>query len=197
MVSDLKVKRFKGQDLLPYIPDLAKLRIQIFHDYPYLYNGDMEYETKYLNTYVKCPESIAVIAFNKDSVVGVSTAIPLEFELNEFQQPFVKHNLNLNKIFYLGESVLLPAFRGKNIYRQFFLEREAAAKEYGSKMTAFCAVSRQENDPRKPEGYMPLNTVWKRYGYEQHSELCAYLEWKEIGEDKASVKPLIFWLKHL
>lgn len=197
MADNLIIKRFKGQAILPYISDLAKLRIKIFHDYPYLYVGDMEYETQYLNKYVKSPESIVVIVFDNDMVVGVSTAIPLEFESTEFKQPFIDHKISLQNIFYFGESVLLPAYRGKNIYRQFFLEREAAAKEYGSKIAAFCAVSRPENDPKKPLNYIPLNNIWSRYGYNQHPELCANFAWKEIGQQEPSTKPLIFWLKNL
>jgi GNAT superfamily N-acetyltransferase len=194
---DLKIVRFKGQKILPYISDLAKLRIEVFKSYPYLYLGDLQYETDYLQTYVKSPESVLVLVFDKDKVVGVSTAIPLQFESKEFQQPFLEKGINIQDVFYFGESVLLPAYRGKKIYRHFFQEREAAAKEFGCKMAAFCAVSRPENDPRKPREYTPLDDVWKHFGYDKHEELCAYLEWQEIGEERPSVKPLIFWLKNL
>ncbi len=197
MTQHFQIKRFKGKEILPFISDLAKLRIEVFKEYPYLYVGNMEYETEYLNTYTSCPESVMALVYINNKVVGVSTAIPLEFETAECKQPLIEHAKDIKKIFYLGESVLLPQYRGHNIYRHFFHERETAAQEYGSKITAFCAVERDPHDPRRPKEYMPLDNVWRHFGYEKHPELCAYYEWKEIGEKTESKKPLIFWLKNL
>lgn len=197
MTNQLIIQRLKGNAILPYIPELAKLRIEIFKDYPYLYDGDLSYETTYLQTYVSCKESIMVLVFDKTQIVGASTAIPLEFEMPECKQPFLAKDINIQNIFYLGESVLRPNYRGQNIYRHFFQEREAAATEYGCHITAFCAVERNPNDPRRPKDYRPLDKIWQHFGYQKHPELCAYYEWKELGESVASKKPLIFFLKNL
>lgn len=197
MKRDLKILRLKGQDIFPFIHELAKLRIEIFKSYPYLYDGDLDYEYNYLNTYVKCKESIMVIALDHDRVVGVSSAIPLEFETIEFQKPFLENGINVKDVFYFGESLLQVAYRGRGVYRHFFTEREAAAKEYGSKIAAFAAIERPLDDPKKPKDYVPLNSVWEYFGYEKHPELCMYYEWKEIGEVQKTSKPLIFWLKKL
>lgn len=197
MKQDLKILRLKGQDIIPYIPELAKLRIEIFKFYPYLYDGDLDYEYNYLSTYVKCNESIIVVVLDHDKVVGASSAIPLEFETIEFQQPFLDNGINTKDVFYFGESVLQVAYRGRGIYRHFFTEREAAAKKYGAKFAAFAAIERPLNDPKKPTDYFPLNSVWEYFGYEKHPELCMYYKWKEIGEAFQTSKPLIFWLKKL
>lgn len=197
MEKDFKILRLKGKDTIPFIPELAKLRIDILKSYPYLYDGDLDYEYNYLDTYVKCPESIIVLALDHDKVVGVSSAIPLEFETIEFQKPFLENHINSHDVFYFGESVLQPEYRKRGIYRHFFTEREAAAKEYGSKLTAFAAVERPLNDPKKPDNYVPLDSVWKHFGYEKHPELCMYYDWKVIGETSQTTNPLIFWLKKL
>lgn len=197
MSKPLQIIRLKGKDILPYISDLATLRIKVFKEYPYLYEGDVHYEQNYLQTYVTCPESIMVLVLDQKQVVGASTAIPLEFETEECQAPFIAHGMNIKDIFYFGESVLLPAYRGQNIYRRFFQKREEAAREYGSRIAAFCAVERAEDDPRQPEGYVPLDQVWQYFGYQKHPELRAYYQWREIGEKEMSAKPLVFWLKKL
>lgn len=197
MLATVKIMRLKGKDIVPYIPDLAKLRISVFRDYPYLYEGDLDYEYHYLETYIKCPESVIILALDENNVIGASSALPLAFEVGEFQKPFLEHHIDINHVFYFGESVLQPRYRGHNIYRHFFSEREAAAAEYGAKIVAFAAVEREENDIRKPKGYTPLNSVWEHFGYKKHPELCAYFNWKEIGETEEIPKPLIFWLKNL
>jgi len=41
-----------------------------------LVDGDYDYEKKYLQLYIDTPESVIVLAFDGDKVVGASTAIP-------------------------------------------------------------------------------------------------------------------------
>ncbi len=197
MANDLKIVRLKGKEIIPYIHDLAALRIEVFKDFPYLYVGDMEYEEKYLKTYVSCPEAIMILVFDEDAVVGASTAIPLEFETMEVKKPFREQGIPITDVFILGESLLYPIYRGRKLYRRFFEEREAAAREYGAKIAAFFVVERSPDDLRQPEDYRPLDTVWERVGYKKHPELRWYLEWKEVGQQAATPKPMIFWLKTL
>src|SRR5579862_2771379 len=188
MHNKLKIVRLKGEAIRPYIPDLAKLRIEVFKSYPYLYEGDLAYEMRYLQTYINCPESIFVLVLDQEQVVGASTAIPLQFETTECQQPFLDHKINIKEVFYFGESVLQAMYRGRNIYQHFFRERETAAREYHAKIAAFAAVERSINDPRRPKNYVPLDDVWKHFGYAKHPELCAHYDWKEIGETIATPK---------
>lgn len=196
-MEEIIIKRFSGKEIIPYIPDLAKLRITIFHDYPYLYEGDLDYEKDYLQTYVNCSDSVLVIAFANNNVIGASSAIPLKFEPDNVQKPFRDASLNINDIFYFGESVLLHAYRGQQIGKRFFKEREAAAREKGYAITTFCAVDRPLDHPKRPASWHPLDSFWQKQGYIQQPQLKTYMSWKEIGEKEESPKPLTFWLKKL
>jgi len=40
MSKDIRIKRYSGAALQQYIPELARLRIEVFRDFPYLYDGD-------------------------------------------------------------------------------------------------------------------------------------------------------------
>ncbi len=193
----MQVIRLSGDEIQRYIPDLAALRIKIFHDYPYLYEGDLEYEKKYLQTYTRCPYSVLVLALDDSKVVGASTAIPLQYETEEIRNPFLVANMNVDRIFYFGESVLLHAYRGQKIGERFFAERESAAREQGYSVAAFCAVERPADHPRKSEDWHPLDAFWTRLGYVKHPELTTAFSWKEIGEEKETLKPMTFWIKHL
>lgn len=194
---ELKIVALKGKDIVPYIKDLARLRIEIFKEYPYLYVGDFAYETKYLKTYTDCAESTVIFVFDHDKVVGASTCMPLEFEVDEFKKPFLDHNIKVRDVFFLGESVLLPEYRGRKIYRHFFQGRESAARNHGCKIATFYAVERASDDPRRPKDYQSLDEVWQYFGYQKHPELSAYFKWKEIGEEEESEKKVTFWLKNL
>jgi predicted GNAT superfamily acetyltransferase len=58
------------------VADLARLRVTVFRDWPYLYDGDAAYERGYLARYAR-GDSIVVAAFDGDRMVGAATGMPL------------------------------------------------------------------------------------------------------------------------
>lgn len=196
MESNIRVQPFTGNNVKRYIPEVAKLRIEVFREFPYLYDGNMEYEEKYLHTYTKSPESVIVIAFDHEDIIGASTAVPLIYETDEVKKPFIANNIDPATVFYLGESVLLKSYRGHGIGVRFFQEREAHARQIGDfNWCAFCAVDRPNDHPRKPSSYVPLNEFWKKRGYSRHPELQTTFTWRDLDEASESPKPMVFWLK--
>ena len=192
---DIEIKSFYGREIEPLIADLAQLRINVFYDFPYLYQGDFEYEKNYLKVYTDSTESVLVAAFCNDKIIGAATALPLKDETDYIKQPFLKAHMDLSKIYYFGESVLLKDFRGYGIGHAFFDGREAAAKKFNYQITAFCGVKRPDNHPLKPADYRPLDEFWKKRGYEKQSNLTSYFSWKDIGDTEESKKEMIYWIK--
>ena len=155
-MSDIQIRPMIGPAVKPYIGAVAKLRIKVFREFPYLYDGTEAYEETYLQSYAESPESLVVIVFHKEKIIGASTGIPLDQAMEEFQAPFLQHGHDVNRIFYFGESVLLKEFRGLGIGVRFFEARESYASRLGRfSHTAFCAVERPENHPRRPSDYIP------------------------------------------
>jgi GNAT superfamily N-acetyltransferase len=194
--AELTMHPLQGESLLPWLEGLGKLRIAVFHEYPYLYEGTLEYELDYLNTYVRSADSLVVIvADSEKKEVGATTCIPLRDEGPEFQAPFLKAGIPVDEVCYFGESILLPQYRGQGLGKEFFARRETHARNLGFVYTAFCAVDRPENHPLKPLGYRPLNDFWLAQGYEKQPRMQATFVWKEIGEEVESPKTLTFWMK--
>jgi GNAT superfamily N-acetyltransferase len=187
-----------GKAFEAYIPDLARLRITVFREYPYLYDGTEAYEQDYLQTYMASGSAMAVLAFDGSQVIGASTGIPMADETAEFKQPFMDKGIDLETLFYCGESVLLPRYRGKGIYKQFFSGREDYARSLGSiEKSCFCAIVRPDNHPLKPEGYTSLNAIWKHFGYQSIANLITYYPWKDIDQMEITQHPMMFWVKSL
>lgn len=196
--ASLVFKPLTGIALNQYIDELAELRMTVFRDFPYLYDGDREYETRYLTTYIKAPDSIMILAFDDNKVVGASTGVPLIHETPEVQQPFIDAGLNLSEIFYCGESVLLSAYRGKGAGVAFFDYREQHARQLPDiKSICFCAVQRPEDHPLRPVDYVPLDTFWQKRGYQKSANLKTQFHWKDIGDEQETSKPMTFWTKNL
>ena len=188
----------RGPDIGPYLDDVAHLRIGVFRDYPYLYDGDPAYEARYLRTYTRTADSLFVLAIDGDRVVGASTCLPLAQEEAAFQQPFLERGMAVEDVFYCGESVLLPEYRGHGIGHRFFDEREAHARRLGGfRWMAFAAVDRPADDARRPAGVRSNDTFWEARGYRRQPGMTMHLAWKEIGEAEESRKPLTFWLRSL
>ncbi len=193
----LEIKTFSGADAVPHLADLARLRITVFRDFPYLYDGDLAYEERYLATYMKSQGSIFVLAFDGPKVVGASTGTPMAAETEEVQAPFLASGRNPADYFYFGESVLLAAYRGRGVGVAFFREREAQAQRLGLRYTTFCAVERPLDHPRRPVDYQPLDAFWRKRGYRHHPELATTFTWRDLDETAESAKPLSFWIKDL
>ena len=197
-MTAVAVRSIEGPRVGPYLADLARLRTSVFRAYPYLYDGDDAYEREYLATYARSPESLFVLASDGDRIVGASTGVPLADEVDAFRRPFRDAGLDVAKVFYFGESVLLSEYRGHGLGHRFFDEREAYARRLGRfDWTAFCAVVRRDDDPRRPPDHRPLEPFWTQRGYTRRDDMRARLEWKEIGSDAPVEHELAFWLRRL
>jgi GNAT superfamily N-acetyltransferase len=192
------IKRFCGAEAEPYLGELARLRIEVFREFPYLYDGSYDYERSYLSTYSGVVDSIIVVAFANESVIGASTGLPMPAEAAEVTEPFVTNGYDPEKIFYFGESVLRKAWRGHGIGVQFFREREAHAAALGRfDWACFCAVQRPDDHPRRPANFQSLDRFWEKRGYRKHPELATTFSWQDLDEMSVSPKPMVFWLKRL
>jgi GNAT superfamily N-acetyltransferase len=192
---EIEILRLSGNKIIPYIGNLADLRIRVFREFPYLYVGSTDYEEKYIQRYTTSDESVIVIAKVGDNVIGASTGMPLKDEDKMVYGPFKKNGMDWQSYFYFGESVLRSEFRGQGIGVRFFEEREKHAISHGYKCTTFCAVDRPENHPRRPANYKPLDPFWEKRGYKKKSELKTTFKWKDLDDSEESPKSLTFWIK--
>lgn len=189
-----RIEIVSGGAVAPWLGAVDKLRIAVFRDWPYLYEGDLEYERDYLATYAKSPGSVFVLAIDGDEVVGAATGVPLRDETEAFKLPFAARGIAVGEVFYFGESVLLPQYRGRGIGHAFFDGREAQARKLGARWTAFCAVDRDDGDPRKPADARGNDAFWNKRGYVRQPGMQMRLGWNEI--DRGEVEnTLTFWLK--
>ncbi|MBI1206540.1 MAG: GNAT family N-acetyltransferase [Azospirillum sp.] len=194
----MRIERLTGDALRQRLDDLARLRVTVFRDWPYLYDGSLDYEARYLETLGTTEGSVIVGAFAEDRLVGAATGLPLSAEPADLTDPFRHHGLAVERYFYFGESVLLKPWRGRGIGVGFFEHREAHARALGGfAATCFCGVVRPAEDPRRPAGYLALDDFWRRRGYSPMPGVTGTISWREIGEATETAKPMAFWSKPL
>jgi GNAT superfamily N-acetyltransferase len=196
-MEDLKIQALTGVAARVYTEDLAALRIAVFAEWPYLYQGSLEYERKYIRTFLKARDSVLVLAMAGEKVVGASTGLPMLRETPNIRKPFQDRGDDLSQIFYFSESVLLPEFRGKGIGLAFFEHRETWARTHGYTRAVFCGVVRPENHPLRPANYVPLDAFWRKRGFEKMENVHCSISWQDLDEPQETTKKLAFWQKML
>jgi GNAT superfamily N-acetyltransferase len=197
MTHGLDIRPLRGDALRSALPDLAALRIAVFAEWPYLYDGDAAYERDYMAAWADSPDALIVGAFDGERLVGAATAAPMEDHADDFAAPFRAAGRDLGDYLYCGESVLLPAWRGRGAGHAFFDHREAHGRALGRPMACFCAVIRDAEDPRRPAEYRPLDAFWRKRGYAPDPDLTARFDWREHGATEATAHAMRFWLKRL
>jgi GNAT superfamily N-acetyltransferase len=197
-MSGLDIGAVRGAAIEACLPEIAALRIEVFRAFPYLYAGTLDYERRYLRTYVESADSLFVLVRDAGRLVGASSGLPLADETEELKAPFVRVGIDLARVFYCGESVLLPAYRGHGIGHRFFDAREAHARALQRFDTiVFCAVRRPDEHPRRPPDHRPLDAFWAARGYRPDAELTTTMAWQDLDETTESPKTMQFWTRAL
>ena len=196
-MSRIRVEAMTGAALEAALDDVARLRIAVFRAWPYLYDGDLEYEREYLQSYRDSDRAVVVGAFDGDRLVGASTGAPLADHADDFAAAFDGTGIALGDVFYCAESVLLPEYRGHGVGHGFFDAREAHARRHGLVKSAFCGVQRPEDHPLRPRDYAPLDPFWRKRGYAPLPGAVAQFSWKDIDQDGETLKSLQFWIRDL
>ena len=190
-MADLRIEPLTGDHLAQVLGDVARLRISVFADWPYLYDGDLAYEETYLQAYTKTG-AVCVAAWDGDAMVGASTGAPLADHAEDFAEA-MPADWSASDTFYCAESVLLPGYRGRGVGHAFFDVREAHARALGLTHSVFASVIRPADHPAKPAEYRPLDAFWRARGYAPLAGAIAHFSWRDAGDEAETKKPLQMW----
>lgn len=195
--GEARIEVLEGARLTASLRAIALLRIDVLREYPFLYDGDLEVERRYLEGYAASPSAVVVGAFDGDRLVGAATGGLMEAEAPAWTAPFKKMGVALHRVFYFGESVLRPSYRGRGLGRRFYELREAAAARQGARICAFATVIRPDDHPARPADYRPLDGFWRKRGYAPMPGAIAEIEWREIGETVETAHRLQYWAREI
>ncbi len=173
------------------LDDIAQIRMTVFREWPYLYDGSLAYERQYLQAYTT-QDALCVAVYDGDRMVGASTGSRMDDHAADFASA-LPENYPVEHTFYCAESVLLPEYRGRGLGHMFFDHREDHARTLGLSSSVFASVVRPESHPARPMAYRPLASFWAARGYEPLQGSIAKFSWTDVGENGESVKMLQMW----
>ncbi|MCD6047068.1 MAG: hypothetical protein K0S08_715 [Gammaproteobacteria bacterium] len=198
----LRIELFEGKEVTQFIEEVSRLRIEIFKEYPYLYEGDLEYERNYMAAYAKDPHALLAVAFDDKKIVGVSTGIPLNSDsiiVADLKQKFHAIGRDPSLYYYYGEVIILPEYRGQGLTTKLYATKEARAQNWGYEKACILTVKRPDEHPLKPAGYRPTDQLWERLGFHKDPRFEIEFHWETIidrqGTHKDMLNPMEFWEK--
>ncbi len=187
----LQFQTITGSEIQGHLDPIAKLRIDVFREYPYLYEGTLDAEKDYLAMYARSANSLFILVKDEDKVVGAVTGLPLEELIPEYWDVFRKQQIPTKTIFYLGELVLLKDYRGKGIGERLYAQFETLVKEKGSYQSlTLREILREEQNTS-------LDPFWEKLGFVKHPEWISNDSWTEVGDEQETRHSMIFWSKSL
>jgi hypothetical protein len=104
----VEVRTLSRPEVAQRLGDIAPLRIIVFWDWPYLYDGDPDYEGRYLRPYAESPRAVVVGAFDGRALVEAATGRPLADHEEGMADALRALRLSSGQVFYLAESVPPP-----------------------------------------------------------------------------------------
>lgn len=223
-MTSLLVRSVIGEAIGPHLGDIALLRAVVLREWPYLFDdrgddgndhgrsGNADAAVDHgtdpedpgdagnLAQLPGCVDSwraVAVLVSDGDRLVGASVGLPLADAGMRWREGFAAAGLKADRVFLLGESMLLPAYRGRGLGHRFFDERESQARALGGfDSTAFCIVERADDDPRRPPFGRSNDAFWRKRGYRPCQALDVACSWVEVNGG-SSVHRLAGWLRPL
>jgi len=188
----LALQTISGQEIARHIEALGQFRIDIFRDYPYLYEGEMQYERDYLARYSQCNQSLLLLAEDSAGVAAACTAIPLLTETEDFRAPFTK--AEQEEFFYIGEVMVRSDYRHQGMGSQMLAKMINLIEQQGFRKICLYTVDRGQNHPTKPADYFPPDRLWQKFNFTTNGQQV-HFSWKDIGDAQASRKPMNVWVR--
>ena len=188
-----------GSGIVEILEDVARLRIELFRDFPYLYDGNLEYERNYLAGLSENEESFVVAAYQDDEAVGAATALPLSSNaeiLDGVQDRFSRAGIRPEDCYYYSEILVRPSHRRRGISKEFYRQREETALRLGYSAACFSALKIEEIASPRPPDYFDPSDMWQRMGFHRHGDICVDYHWPTLQADGTTVDMkhrLYFW----
>lgn len=198
--GNIYMEAFRGTSITPFVKDITDLCIEIYREYPYLYEGTEEEYLPFIEHYTSSNNGIACLLFDNTKPIGVAIGMSMNEMREKYKQPFINARPleNCNELFYLGEFLLLKDYRGKGFGKQMYLELERLVKEnLNLQKICFCKIDEDVHNPLIPADYKSLDEFWRKLGFEKCDDATVIVDWRDVSAEKDSPHKLVYWLKTL
>ena len=185
MEMNINIQIYQAESLAVEIGVLANFRLRYFREFPYLYVGTEESEQEHIAEYIANSTARLLIAKDGEKIIGVAIGTMLSTELEilrRITEPLRNLGIVPERFYYFGEMILDPAYRHQGLGKQMLERLKTAGREQGVDRFGFFAVFREQNDIRRPAGYVDSDVIFRKFGFEK-TDISISFEWATIQAD--------------
>ena len=178
------------------LDDLASLRLNVFREYPYLYDGLREDELKYLRLYMDTADAFVISVNESGIMIGATTGIPLRNEHESLIEPFKGTSYSVDELVYVGELLFYPKYRNCGLGIRLLEQIEEYGRSLNYRYLTCATVVRPDHHALCPESYIKIDRFLARTGFIMFPDVTTIFAWKEtdgISRDHS----MQFWIKEL
>lgn len=200
-VQTISVKLCFGEQIRLYTRDLSHLCLEVYKEWPYLYEGSEEEGVEYIEErYVKNPDSLVCLAFQGNQLIGAAMGLPLCHAPPHYLTCF-KSDESLKDVFYWGELAVVPKHRHLKVAKEIYTKMGKEVIDSGKyRAIAFCEVTRSSDFIQKypkPDQYRGNDSLWLHLNFEIKANLTCQGKWRLVGEAQESTQDMVYWWKTL
>lgn len=188
--NPLRWEFLRGTEIAPVLEELGMLRIRVFREYPYLYDGSLEYEQKYLQYYAANPDGMVILLRDTDNqVVGAATGQPAKGN-------WADNSLKVfgDDAYYWGELILDRPYRKRGIGNDLYKQMLAKIHELGYTKIGIYMIVTRPDDPLRPSDYLEISDFAHNHGYRKIPGATEEWSWKHIGDTEETPHTLQAWI---
>jgi GNAT superfamily N-acetyltransferase len=186
-----------GTAIADGLDEVATLRLEIFREYPYLYQGRRDDELAYLGAYAAAPDACVILAYDGDAVIGAIAGMPLVHEDPEMIDAFAGITFPLDEVYYVGELLFRSAYRNGGLGQKLLVRLESHLRSLGRCRSLTCAtVERPDDHPLRPHDYIAMTRFLARTGFVRLTGVTTSFTWREIDGVKRD-HLMQFWSKSI
>lgn len=194
---ELSISLLSGAPVLGILEDLAALRLTIFREFPYLYDGLLADELKYLEHYATTPDALVATVSDAGRVVGAATGIPLAAEGPELVDPVSGAGHRVDEIYYVGELLFYQEYRSRGLGLTLLQRVEDEVRSLRKYRYLACAtVQRPADHPDRPAQYLPIERFLGKTGFTTMGDLVTGFTWRDIDGTEC-YHPMKYWIKNI
>jgi GNAT superfamily N-acetyltransferase len=192
----ITTRRLTGSAIAGQLEALAALRLAIFAEYPYLYRGQRAEELAYLGSYAEKPGGCVILAEANGTVIGAAAGMPLRHEGAALRDPVVAIPWPVDQLYYVGELLFRPAYRGRGLGQRLLAEYEGHIRTLGFSKIVCVTVERPVDHPLRPDSDLPIDRFLARTGFVRLDGVTTRFSWLEVDGVRRD-HTMQFWMKDL
>jgi len=199
----IEIRTLRGTETQSLVNILAEMRVNEFCNFPYLYSGNAKDDADYYcSGYPDEHDSMLIGAYNGNEIVGICSGLPFSSNMN-FLKDWISQaqsqGIDASKSYYLGELIVLPAYRKLGIADKILSRFFNSVIEMNYPNIVLVTAIRPDDHSLRPVDYVDTDNIWLKRGFSKLKVTLSieYPTHQADGSVKDNMNVLALWQKKL